>query len=76
MGHLVRWRELIKSASELTEIELSPERKRQLTEILDKLEKLATEIEKVWGKSIIARAIALNIRDFVSKIKETRFVGS
>lgn len=76
MGHIIRWRELIKSASELTEVELSAKRKEQLAGILDKLEKLATEIEKAWGKSIIARAVVLNIRDFVSKIKETRFVGS
>ena len=76
MGHIIRWRELAKSASELTEFELSPKRKKQLADILDKLEKLATEIEKAWGKSIIARAVVLNIRDFVSKIKETRFVGS
>jgi len=76
VGHIIRWRELIKSASELTEFELSAERKEQLAGILDKLEKLATEIEKAWGKSIIARAVVLNIRDFVSKIRETRFVGS
>jgi hypothetical protein len=73
MGHLLRWRELLKSASELTEIELPPARKRQLADILDRLERLAAEIEKGWAKSIIARAIALNIRDFVSKIRETRY---
>ena len=27
MGHIIRWRELIKSASELTEVELSAKRK-------------------------------------------------
>jgi len=74
MGHLLRWRELLKSASELTELELSPKRKKQLADILERLEKLAAEIEKGWGRSIIARAIVLNIRDFVSKIRETRFV--
>lgn len=76
MGHIIRWRELIKSACELTEVDISAKRKKQLANILDSLEKLATEIEKAWGKSIIARAVVLNIRDFVSKIKETRFVGS
>lgn len=75
MGHLLRWRELAKSASELTEFELSEKRKKQLVDILDKLEKFATEIEKSWGKTIIGRAVILNIRDFVSKIRETRFVS-
>lgn len=74
MGHLLRWRELLKSASELTELDLSPKRKKQLADILEKLEGLAAEIEKTWARSIIARAIVLNIRDFVSKIRETRFV--
>lgn len=73
MGHLLRWRELLKSASELTELDLSPRRKKQLADILERLEKLAAEIEKGWGRSIIGRAIVLNIRDFVSKIRETRF---
>jgi len=76
MGHFIRWRELIKSASELTELEPSAERKKQLADILDKIEKLATEIEARWGKTILGRALVLNARDFVSKLKETRFVGS
>ena len=75
MGHLIRWRELLKSASELTDIEIPEERKKQLASILDKAEKLAEEIEKAWGKSIIARAIVLNIRDWVAKARETRFVS-
>jgi len=65
----------LKSASELTDIEIPEERKKQLASILDKAEKLAEEIEKTWGKSIIARAIVLNIRDWVAKVRETRFVS-
>jgi len=75
MVHLLRWRELLTAASELTEIDIPEKRKEQLASILDRAEKLAEEIEKTWGKSVIAMAIVFNIRDWVAKVRATRFVS-
>jgi hypothetical protein len=79
MGHLLRWRELLKSASELTEFDISDKRKEQFSDALVKAEKVAEELKKISeGKgllAILARAVYLNVMDFISKVRETRFVS-
>lgn len=78
MGHFLRWRDLLKSASELTEFDISDKRKQQFSDALVKAEKVAEELKKIGeGKgmlAVIARAVYLNMMDFISKVRETRFV--
>ena len=78
MGHLIRIRELLKSVSDLTKLDISPMRKEQLTRALARAEKIADQLKEVAeGKglsAILARALYLNIVDYISKIRETRFV--
>ena len=79
MGHLLRWRELLTSACELTEFDISDKRKEQLSDALVKAEKVAEELKKIGeGKgllAVVAHAVYLNIMDFISKVRATRFVS-
>ncbi len=78
MGHLIRFRESAKAVNDLTKLDISPMRKKQLTRALARAEKIADQLKEVAeGKglsAILARSIYLNIVDYVSKIRETRFV--
>ena len=78
MGHLLRFRESAKALSELTQLDISPMRKEQLTKALARVERIAEDLKAIAeGKgllAILARAVYLNAVDFVSKIRETRFV--
>ena len=78
MGHLIRFRESAIAVSELTKLDISPMRKKQLTRSLARAEKIADQLkEDAEGKglrAILARTLYLNIVDYISKIRETRFV--
>jgi len=78
MGHLFRVRNLIQSVSEKTTFEISPRRKVQLTKAIERAQKIQAELDKISkGKgamAILARALSLNITDYITALKSTRFV--
>jgi len=78
MGHLFRVRNLIQSVSEKSAWEISPRRKVQLAKVIERAQKIQADLDKVSeGKgvlAILARAISLNITDYIQALKSTRFV--
>lgn len=78
MGHLFRVRNLIQSVSEKTAWEISPRRKVQLAKAIERAQKIQASLDKLSeGKgvlAIMARAISLNITDYIAALKSTRFV--
>jgi len=78
MGHLFRVRNLIQSISEKTAWEISPRRKVQLAKAIERAQKVQTELDRMSeGKgvlAILARAISLNITDYIQALRSTRFV--
>jgi len=80
MGHLLKWRYLLISASELTKFDISETRKEQFSDALVRAEKVAEELKKISeGKgllAVVAHAVYLNMMDWISKVRETRFVSA
>jgi uncharacterized HAD superfamily protein len=64
--------------SEKTAWEISPRRKVQLAKAIERAQKIQASLDKLSeGKgvlAIMARAISLNITDYIAALKSTRFV--
>jgi hypothetical protein len=73
MGHLIRTREVLVAADQLTSFDIPESRKVQFSNMLDKVETLINFIEARWGNTVLGRAIVLNMRDWISKVRATRF---
>jgi len=78
MGHLIRIRNLIQAVSEKTTWRISSKRKEQLIRAMDRAVKIKAELDKIAeGKGALAtfaRAMSLNIADYIEALKSTRFV--
>lgn len=78
MGHLLRFRDLIQSASELTTFDVSPKRKEQVSRLIKSGEKIQAELD-TWAKrggalGVVAKMVSLNLADYIRVLKGTRFV--
>jgi len=78
VGHLFRVRNLIQSISEKTTWSISPRRKVQLAKAIERAQKVQVELDRMSeGRgvlAILARAISLNITDYIQALRSTRFV--
>lgn len=78
MGHLLRFRDIIQSISEKTAWDIPEKRKEQLTKAIEKAEKILVELEELSKAKgilgILAKAVSLNIKDYIAALKRTRFI--
>jgi len=77
MGHLIRIRDIIQSVSEKTTWDISAKRKEQLLKAIERAEKIQADLEEMSKAKgllgILARAILLNLQDYIAVLKGTRF---
>jgi len=69
---------VIQSVSEKTAWDIPEKRKEQLTKAIERAEKIQVELEELSKAKgilgILARALSLNIKNYIDVLKATRFV--